>query len=116
MNSIKMSIMLILVSLCGRGSLLYVLILILQLTAHVHAIVNIIIYYIIAVQHAQHYYIIDMAKFVAVFFCVQFLVSSLLSLGTEATKSFTIDYEKDTFLKDGQPFRLVFLGRPISIY
>ena len=34
------------------------------------------------------------------------IVVFLLSVEVEA-KSFTIDYDKDTFMKDGQPFRYV---------
>ena len=34
------------------------------------------------------------------------IVVSLLAVKAEA-RSFTIDYDKDTFMKDGQPFRYV---------
>ena len=49
-----------------------------------------------------------MAKFVAILLSVQLLIIitvSLVSAETEAAKSFTVDYDQDTFLKDGQPFR-----------
>ena len=46
-----------------------------------------------------------MARFVTVVVSVQLLLVSLLALKAEAAKSFTVDYDKDTFLKDGQPFR-----------
>ena len=50
-----------------------------------------------------------MAKFVAIIFCVQLLAAlSLLSVEIEA-KTFTVDKDQDTFLKDGQPFRWAFI-------
>ena len=48
-----------------------------------------------------------MARFVNVFVAAQLLlvVSPVALRPTEAAKSFTVDYDKDTFMKDGQPFR-----------